>query len=327
MVRSAGVALVGAGLLVMVLRRRAWGAALITLAVFLAARGRPEGLGASTGGYFHLLHDPAGWALKLALGLPSKLAKVVGFYFPVYRGGHPLLAGLEALATLPLLALAAWGWWRRRRRLGGWDELDAFLALYLLMILAWPFVEGPRLYAPVAGLLLLYFAEGLEEFFAGRRLPAGLGTLGPAKLILLAGLALNLINLGLLWHYDGDVVNRPGDRELYAWVRQNAAPGRTYVIDTPRVLALFSGRVGDKYYPGEDWAALKARMRQRGLAWLILRRPAARRGITSARQQYAWLFPADHAGAQALAQASADPELTPAWSNRLYQVYGLKNGG
>lgn len=327
LVRSAGVALVGAALLVMVLQRRAWGAAALTVAVFVAAVLLQKALGASTSGYFHLLHDPLGWLSQVALGLPSKLAKVVGFYVPVYRGGHPLVAALEALAVLPLLALAAWGWWRRMRRLGGWDELDAFVVLYLLMILAWPFVEGPRLYAPVAGLLLLYFLEGLEEFFAGRRLPAWLGVLGLAKAVLMIGLVVNLLNIGLLWDYHGDVVNRPGDRELYAWVRGHAAPGRTYVIDNPRVVALFSGQVGDKYYPGEDWTAMKARMRERGVGWLVLRRPEARRGITSARRQYAWLFPSDRAGADALAKAQADPELTTAWSNGLYRVYRLGPGG
>ncbi|MBU4564480.1 MAG: glycosyltransferase family 39 protein [Desulfarculus sp.] len=323
LVRSAGLALVGAALLVMVFQRRAWGAAAVTVAVFVAAGLLQSSLGASTSGYFHLLHDPVGWLSKVAFGLPSKVAKVVGFYFPVYRGGHPLAAALEALAALPLLALAAWGWWRRRRRLGGWDGLDAFVVLYLLMILAWPFVEGPRLFAPVAGLLLLYFAEGLEEFFAGRRLPAWLNVMGVAKAALMAGLLVNLLNTGLLWEYDGDIVNRPGDRELYAWVREHAAQGRTYLIDTPRVMALFSGRVGDKYYPGEDWAAMKARMRDRGVGWLILRRPAAREGITSARKQYAWLFPSEKAGDDATAKAQADPQLSPAWSNRLYRVYGL----
>ncbi|MBU2518084.1 MAG: glycosyltransferase family 39 protein [Proteobacteria bacterium] len=327
LVRSAGVALVGAALLVMVFQRRAWGAAVLTVAVFLVALVAQKALGASTGGYFHLLHGLMDWLGKVALGLPSKLAKVVGFYVPVYRGGYPLVAALEALAALPLLALAAWGWWRRRRRLGGWDGLDAFLVLYLLMILAWPFVEGPRLYAPVAGLLLLYFIEGLQEFFAGRRLPAWLGALGSAKLVLMAGLALNLLNIGLLLDYNGDVANRPADRELYAWVREHAAPGRTYVIDNPRVVALFSGQVGDKYYPDEDWAAMKVRMRARGATWLILRRPEASQGITSARRQYAWLFPSDRAGAGALAKAQADPGLKPVWSNGLYQVYGLVPGG
>jgi hypothetical protein len=175
----------------------------------------------------------------------------------------------------------------------------------------------------VAGLLLLYFAQGLESFFAGRRLPTWLQNMGVVRAVLVAGLALNIVNIGLLWDYHGDVVNRPGDRELYAWVGGHAADGRTYLIDTPRIMALFSGRVGDKYYPGEDWAAMKARMRSRGVGWLVLRRPAARAGITSARRQYAWLFPSDRAGADAPAKAQADPELSPAWSNGLYQVYRL----
>lgn len=323
LVRSAGLALVGAALLVMVFQRRAWGAAALTVAVFLAAGLLQSSLGASTSGYFHLLHDPMGWLSKVVFGLPSKVAKVVGFYFPVYRGGYPLVAAVEALAALPFMAVAAWGWWRRRRRLGGWDALDAFVVLYLLMILAWPFVEGPRLFAPVAGLLLLYFAEGLQEFFAGRRLPAWLGAMGVVQAALLAGLLVNLLNTGLLWRYDGDIVSRPGDRELYAWVSEHAAEGRTYLIDNPRVLALFSGRVGDKYYPGENWASMTARMHARGVWWLVLRRPAAREGITSARQQYAWLFADDQRGKQAMAKAQADPGMSLAWSNRLYRVYRL----
>ena len=323
LVRSAGVALVGAALLVMVIERRAWGAAALTVAVFLAAGLVQNSLGASTSGYFHLLHDPVGWFSKVVFGLPSKAAKVVSFYFPVYRGGYPLAAALEAIAALPLLALAAWGWWRRRRRLGGWDALDAFVALYLLMILAWPFVEGPRLYAPVAGLLLLYFAEGAEEFFVGRRLPAWLRVMGVAQTVLLAGLLVNLLNTALLWGYDGDIVNRPGDRELYAWVAEHAIQGDTYLMDTPRVTALFSHRVGDKYYPEEDWSAMKARMRERGVGWLILRRPEATKGITSARQQYTWLFPPKKSGSAATAKAQTDPEFSPAWSNRLYRVYRL----
>ncbi len=323
LVRSAGVALVGAVLLVMIFQRRAWGAAALTVAVALAAVALQKAMGAGTGGYFALLHDPLSWFSKVALGLPAKLAKAVGFFFPVYRSGHPLVAGLEAVAVLPLLAMAAWGWWRRRRRLGGWDVLDAFLVLYLLMILAWPFIEGPRFYAPVAGLFLLYFLEGLAEFFQGRRLPLGMKPRRLLHLVLLAGLALNLGNTALLLDYNGDVVARPADRQLYAWLGSHARPGQTYLYAYPRVLALFSGQVGDKYYWNQPLAPQRRRMAQRGVRWLVLPKPAYDQKNPSARKQFSWLFFRRKLPPSAIAQADADPGLVLVWQNQGYRVYGL----
>ena len=325
LLRSAGVALVGAALLVMVFQRRAWAAAGLTALIALAAVGAQKLLGAGTGGYFALLHDPLSWLSKVALGLPAKAAKAVGFFFPVYKNGYPLLAGAEALVALVLLGLAAWGWWKRRRRIGGWDVLDAYLVLYLLMILAWPFVEGPRFYAPVAGLLVIYVLEGLEEFFTARRAPgSGLAPRKVLGLVLLAGLALNLGNTALLWGFQGDVVARPADREMYQWVHDHARPGRTYVYAAPRVLALFSGRVGDKYYWNQPLAPQRQRMASRGVRWLVLARPEAATA-PSGRKQFAWLF-AGKALPSALDEAARDPHLRLVWQNQGYRVYELKSG-
>jgi len=326
LVRSAAVALVGAALLVMVLKHRAWGAAGLTVLVALAAVGLQKAMGAGTGGYFVLLHDPMSWLSRVVWGLAPKLAKIVGFFFPVYRGGHALVAGLEALAALPLLAVAAWGWWKRRRRLGDWSVLDAFVALYLLMILTWPFVEGPRLYAPVAGMLVLLFLEGLQEWLQRRPRPlAGRTTRFWLSWVLLAGLALNLLNIGLLWDSQADVVARPADRELYAWVRAHAHPGQAYIYPYPRIIALFSGQVGDKYNYKQTLAVQKKRMLRRSVKWLILPRPERAAELPSARRQFSWLFHGSKGEPPAMAEARADPGLYLAWQNHGYRVFGLKN--
>ena len=325
LLRSAGVALVGAALLVMVFQRRAWGAAGLTLATAVLAVVVQKLLAAGTGGYLSMLVDnPAYWLDTVARGLPAKLAKMVAFFIPIYRNGWPLLAALEALALLPLIAAAAWGWWRRRRRLGGWDVLDAYAVLYLLMILTWPFVEGPRFYAPVIGVLLIYFLEGLSEFAARRARPGGRSPAYWVNLALLAGLALNLGNTALLWNFQDDVVLRPADRELYAWVRAHARPGQTYLFSEPRVMALFSGVVGDKYYWNQPLGPQKERMAARGARWLILHRPQAAR--PSAHRQYAWIFLGGGQKQPGLAQAQADPHLTPVWRNQGYEVFALGGG-
>ncbi|MCB2228360.1 MAG: hypothetical protein KQH53_16900 [Desulfarculaceae bacterium] len=323
LLRSAGVALVGAALLVMVFQRRAWGAAGLTIAAAVAAVLVQKLMAAGTGGYLSmLLNNPAYWLDTVVRGLPAKVAKAVAFFIPVYRSGWPLLAALEALAVLPLIAVSAWGWLRRRRRAGGWDVLDAYLVLYLLMILAWPFVEGPRFYAPAIGILVIYFLEGLSEFAAGRAKPGGRSPAYWVNLALMAGLALNLGNTALLWNYQDDVVLRPADRELYAWVREHALPGETYLFSEPRVMALFTGKVGDKYYWNQPLGPQEERMAARGVRWLILHRPEAARA--SARKQYAWIFLGGGKKQPGLAQAEADPQLRPVWQNRGYKIFALK---
>ncbi|MCF8034401.1 MAG: glycosyltransferase family 39 protein [Desulfarculaceae bacterium] len=326
LLRSAGVALTGAALLVMVFHKRAWGPAILTIAATVGVTVLQKLMSAGTGGYLAMLSDPSLWFSRVALGLPVKLVKLLGFFLPVYRTGHPLLAVLEALAVLALLVPAAWGWWRWRRQKGGWDLLDAFIVLYLVMVLTWPFVEGPRLYAPIAGLLVIYFLEGLREFLAARQRPWGGKTPQDwLKVVLLAGLVLNLGNTALLWNQQSDMYLRPPDRELYAWVRQHAGPGHTYVYAYPRVMALFSGRVGQKFYPGSPLGPQAASMPAQGIAWLILPRPEAMNRIPSARRQFSWLFFGKSATPQkVLAQAEADPNLEKVWQNQNYEIFARK---
>lgn len=281
LLRTAGLALVGAALLYLVFQRRAWGTALLTAATAAAVLALQKLLSASAGGYLALLHDPAFWLGRLAGMLPAKLAKVPGLFFPVFRGGYWLLAGVEAAAGVALACLAAWGWLRRPLQRRGWDVGEAFVVLYMLMILLWPFNEGPRFYAPVAGLLLIYFAQGLLAFFAHQG-PRRFSPRGLLHAVLWAGLALNLFNIALLWGYSGDVVQRPADKQLYAWVRQNLGPGQHYLYAYPRVLALFSGRTGDKYYWNQPLAAQMQRLESGRLDWLILRNQEDRAAVAAA---------------------------------------------
>ncbi|RJX29639.1 MAG: hypothetical protein C4525_14185 [Desulfarculus sp.] len=300
LVRTAGVALVGAAVLYLALRRRAWAAALLTALAGAAMMVLVKLWAASAGEYLGLFHDPAFWLARLARMLPAKLAKVLGFYFPLFRGGQWLLAGVEAAAGLALICLAAWGWLKRGLPWRDWGLICAFVALYMVMILLWPFNEGPRFYAPVAGLLVIYLAQGLLAYFGRSRRLQRFRPQALLRAVLLAGLALNLFNTALLWSYSGDVVQRPADKALYAWVQRNLGPADHYLYAYPRVLALFSGRTGDKYYWNESLAVNQARMDRPGLGWLILRRQA------------------DQA---AVAAAGRDPRLTPAWSNGLYSVF------
>ncbi|MEW5914476.1 MAG: glycosyltransferase family 39 protein [Thermodesulfobacteriota bacterium] len=303
LVRTAGVALVGAAVLYLALRRRAWAAALLTALVGAATLLIIKLWAASASEYLSLFHDPVFWALRLARMLPAKLAKVLGFFFPLFRGGQWVLAGVEAAAGLGLICLAAWGWLKRGLPWREWGLVCAFVVLYMVMILLWPFNEGPRFYAPVAGLLVIYLAQGLLAFFGQnsrlrRFLPQTL-----LRTVLLAGLALNLGNTALLWSYSGDVVERPPDKALYAWVQHNLGPQDHYLYAYPRVLALFSDRIGDKYYWNDSLAANQARMDRPGLNWLILRRLE------------------DQA---AIAAAGRDPRLRPVWSNEIYSVFRLQ---
>lgn len=305
LVRSAGVALLGAALLYLVFKRRAWGLALLTAGVGGAVFFAQKLMAASTGGYFLLFHDPVFYFTRLGGMLPAKLAKVLGFYFPLFRGGHWLLAGLEAACALALICLAAWGWLKLRRRQDGWDVIDAFVLLYMVMILLWPFNEGPRFYAPVAGLLLIYFLQGLLNFFETSWRPKRLAPKALLNWLLVAGLALNLFNTAVLLDYSGDAYLRPADKQLYAWMKQNLRPKDHYLYVNPRVLALFSGRLGDKYYWSETLAQQKPRLGQRGLDWLILRNVEDQK---------------------ALAAAKRDPELKLIWANQAFSVFRLQAG-
>ncbi len=303
LVRSAGLALWGAALVFLVLRRRAWGAALLTVATGLAVLALQKLMAASTGGYLLLFHDPVFYLTRLGGMLPAKLAKVLGFYFPLFRGGYWLLAGVQAAGGLLLAGVAAWGWLKLRRRQGGWDVIDAFLVLYLLMILLWPFNEGPRFYAPVAGLLLIYFLQGMLNFFDTIWRPQKIAPKALLNYLLVAGLALNLCNTALLFNYSGDACLRPQDRQLHAWVKQNLGPEDHYLYVNPRVLALFSGRLGDKYYWNETLARQRPRLGKNGLDWLILRNLEDQKAVAAAKQY---------------------PGLKLVWSNEAFSVFKLR---
>jgi len=214
-------------------------------------------------------------------------SQTVCFLSPQYWTPHPVLLML-------LLVLMVVGFVARVRSNAGFSIVEIFVALYLIMLVAYPIPQGPRFVLPTEGLLLAYGVIGLRVLFdliSGNRWGRN---------------AVTAVLLGTLvycaaatWKdrgfYDG-VLKSPAMESLAAWMKENTGPDEHYLFRKPRALALLTGRTGLPT-PKTPQVIRKVCMEQ-GIRWVILTLPGHADTIKSFRVspdfRFAWRYPGIH---------------------------------
>jgi 4-amino-4-deoxy-L-arabinose transferase-like glycosyltransferase len=279
-VRSAGIALVGAVFLYLLLRRRfrqalALGGGALLLALPWSLRNRAVG---DEGSYFKQLIsvnpyfpeqgtvDLAGMVERVLFNGGAYLSRILPQIF--WPSAAPPENG--ALVSVALLGLAGWAVFaciRRRQHL----LLPLYAGLYLAMVLVWPSQwTDARFLAPLTPVLVLLAIQGAAELLDWRPQlrPAGRVLAGA----LLAGvLALNLGALGRLARAGaGDYP--PGWRNYYAaglWLRANTPAGSVICCRKDYWLYVVADRPC-MVYPFKEPAEILASLEQQGVDYVVV---------------------------------------------------------
>lgn len=177
------------------------------------------------------------------------------------------LAGLGGLGLLAACARGARLLWRRRELRPALLGAGSYLALVLLLHLAWrPWQSRYSLTVlPFASLALLAALRPLLE------------TRRPLAWALLGLLAVPGLSRGFGYAFEG--LARPRTQlwpRSAAWLRENAGPGERAVSLEPYLLTLLSGREASFPRPAPDRAAWLDGMRSRNERWVFLRGREAR---------------------------------------------------
>lgn len=283
LVRSAGLPLMVAAALWLLLRRRWAQAGIYALVVaptagawWLWSRG-----GNGYGG--HILdadpYNPAAGTVG-ALGLVERIGEnlqlYLGQHLPVLLTGSP--GGLGVPVAVVVAALALYGWLRRLRRPG---VAEIFLPLYLGMLFLWaPAWSGDRLLLPVFPALLVYAGDALARLGRAAKLPPRLVPAAAAALLALAmlpGLA-TAAREGTectRWYFAGE---RYGcmraewqDFLEMAAVSERALPAGAVVISRkPAIFYAESGLRGRNYPLARDPADFFASAEAAGARYVVL---------------------------------------------------------
>ncbi len=228
--------------------------AVAAAAVFAALAGLQGLLVPGTGSYLDQFATVTDWRRVLA-GSISACLRGFSFYFDGLGTNRALLLGL-AVGILAIVGYVV----RARRQLGVYE---AFFALYLAGIIAWPAARSSftchRLLSAVFPLALLYAAVGVLAF---RPLVRGL----------LIGGASSLLILGILLSYAKFYSRAPsgfiggvesGDSvALFSFIRQETPENAILVFRKPRPLSLYTGRAASAYHRPKDreelWGYLRS---------------------------------------------------------------------
>lgn len=149
-----------------------------------------------------------------------------GYIF--YTGYGP--AKLQYVLAAPVALLAARGFYRRLRQMA--EPAEAYVLLYMALLLIWSTGYGVRYLAPILPLLLCYV---FEDFQRRRKKWVTAIVLGTICL----SFALRYTTLPFGKPMDG-VLNLEFQR-MAAYVRSTAGTSDTYLFWNPRVLALYTG--------------------------------------------------------------------------------------
>jgi 4-amino-4-deoxy-L-arabinose transferase-like glycosyltransferase len=286
-VRSIGVALVPTLAVVLLLRARRPGRALlaggVAGAVLLAAL---------------LVLSPAGSAyLRQLQGLvavygPSLLVpdarrvRGVGFALgQLWSNGYSETAA-RGVALCTLL-LAAWGLAPRLRRP---EAHDVFFFAYLFAVLLWP-AANPRYFLPVLPLYVLYGVLGARRAWLGGGRP-GRAAAAAAAVAVAVTFAARYASLAASRPGDGSPT--PATAALYRHLRAHTPPDARFMVARPRALALYAGRAAapPPRHSTPDSASL-AFLDRAGIGYVVVRagaddtRPLVERNPGRFRRVYA----------------------------------------
>ena len=271
LVRTIGVALIVAVVLGLVFRRRysaaavfaaAAGLVLLPWQLFISANGGDLApvLWGNYGSY-------AAWSAEAIRerGIGFPLAVVARNGAELLRPMRPLFGGpwplLQPVLALPLLVSVIAGIAAARTRA---PVLLGFLAVYLLIVLAWPYPPDRFLWGiwPVFGLLIAAGLTHLRQLLVrarGRREPGGafggrrLAVSGALAIVPLLGYAhYNAIGWSRGWWQTAQRNVAQAMLPLIGWTRGNVAIGEVIAADGDPLLHLYTGRLA---VPSLTWTA------------------------------------------------------------------------
>jgi hypothetical protein len=282
--RTAGIALVGAMLALLLSRRRAREGLILGLAFLLAAgswalRNRSAGGGNAYVTQFLAKnpYDPGAGSISLGAFLTERVPANLATYgtYEVGRGilPRPFLGagardskGLQGLG-LALAAVAVCGIVLRAR--GGTGVLELYTLFSLAVCLAWPEVWGSiRFLLPVLPLLLYYFLS-----CGGRalgRLPAG-GARGAAAAA--AGIVLLFSSADANRREKPTSAYPPAWRNYEAcaaWARANTPGESVFAVRKPGLFYVWSGRRSVAYLWSDDREAVFRKLEADGVDYVVI---------------------------------------------------------
>jgi 4-amino-4-deoxy-L-arabinose transferase-like glycosyltransferase len=147
---------------------------------------------------------------------------------------------------------------------------EVFVPLYVLVVLVWPFHQGPRFLIPIVPFYMLYLVVGLD--WVGRRGPRRWRPSLPSALLVLllvaagAAYALKYSSLGGTLK---EGVHKKESQELFTYVSRNTDPRDVFVFAKPRALSLFTERRASVYHRPADSSDLWRYMRAIGATYVV----------------------------------------------------------
>jgi 4-amino-4-deoxy-L-arabinose transferase-like glycosyltransferase len=269
--RTVGIALVLAVLMRTAVRRgREWQRTALTLVIAgaIAALAALLTGGSSTTDYAVGLSNYE-WSTPLRNAQLYAGDLAIEFLVPA-----PGASGAAKLAFLTLAVFAAIGLVRICRERAGPTVWESFVAVYLAIILAWPFYQGTRFLLPILPWAVRAAWIGLTDV-TSRPTFRGAGQyvrMCAAALILLMcvpGIAAEF-RLRNVPHPDS--VSTIEVRELLDFLAGRAGEGARVVVSRPRMIALFTGRAAAGWPRNPDERTLAAHIKQVGATHLVIDR-------------------------------------------------------
>ena len=254
LVRTIGLSALAAVLLVALLRRRwrpalaaALGGAVVLVPWILASAGRPHGgfgpLEASYGSYLGYLVDglrsdgPGFVVAVLRKNLATTFGIAAALFSPVRLAGS---AWVAALGVVGALAVAAPVLWRRA------PAAALFLALYLGIVLVWPYDPSRFLWGIwplLVGALAVGSAEGLSIVRSGRRPLALVVPLAVVAALAWVGYGRSTIQglVGRAWE-PSQLAGAARAQAVVSWLEAHAGPDDVVASHYDPLIYLYSGR-------------------------------------------------------------------------------------
>jgi hypothetical protein len=286
--RSAGLALFSAAALHLTLfKRNWWGAAAVavTLALVVTLQWYVGSTSNAYSNYFvHYVPDDSSIITLLhafAKHFLHTLIDVAMFFVPdVEFRAQPELRKLVLYLAIIFVFLAIFilrgltlGLFRSRPSLDRLQFIDVFLLVYLSMIALYG-THTPRFILPVAGILIIYLAEGTSHVIRHHNKPKLV--IAITGVFLALALFHNVYFTVTRWDFNNDQIYRPAAREMVSQVIQRIDPSEHFLFGDPRTLALLSGRTGwfygiDYYLPRNPELILPF-CRKHDIHWVVLNR-------------------------------------------------------
>lgn len=186
-------------------------------------------------------------------------------FFAIWANGFltAFQAGLFAILTF----FAGWGVFIRLKK--GISIYELFAALYLVLLLFWRANQGMRFLIPLAPLFVLYFAQGLVQFW---RLAAP-RTRITASMVILAAILLSYVGVYSQTSFGPfqEGVETHNSQELFTFIRQNTQAGEPLLFIWPRALALYTGRPASGYSTLENEHFTLGFAQNKGIHYFIVK--------------------------------------------------------